>query len=95
VSAGTAPLPGMENQAHEDVRDAALSLFGIRDEKKELKKRETDAEGKLLSIMEENSLRYFYDPERKLLVEIEEKEKIKVTIKGGGKKKDEEEDDDE
>ena len=80
---GTAPLPGLEDAVVEEIRDAALALFDIREEKKLLKKREDELAGTLLGIMNAHGTAYFYEPERRILVEVEELEKVKVTLKKG------------
>lgn len=80
ASKGTKPLPGMEETAIESVSDAALSLFNICDEMKALKERKGGAELKLMSEMEANGLRSYHDPERDIFVDIEEKEKVKVSL---------------
>jgi len=70
----------MEDQAREDIRDAALILFNERADVTAARGREKVAVEKLKAVMEEHSVRTYYDQERDLTVEIEEKEHIKVTL---------------
>jgi|GEM_PF-2164692 hypothetical protein len=81
--ASTKSLPGMEDEVVEEIRDAALALFDVREEKKALKKHEDELAATLLKIMNAHETVYFYEPERRILVEIEELEKVKVTLKKG------------
>jgi hypothetical protein len=86
---GTKSLPGMEDAVVEEIRDAALALFDVREEKKTLNKHEEDLAATLLKIMKLHKTAYFYEPERRILVEVEELEKVKVTLKKGRTSEDE------
>jgi hypothetical protein len=88
--ASTKSLPGMEDEVVEEIRDAALALFDVREEKKQVKKREDELAALLLKIMNAHETAYFYEPERRILVEVEELEKVKVTLKKGKKSGDDE-----
>jgi hypothetical protein len=90
MAKGTATLPGMEDATVAEIRDAALALFAVRAEKKELKEREDHLAETLLKIMNAHETAYYYDPERRILVEVEELEKVKVTLKKGKKSGDDE-----
>src|ERR1035437_8310964 len=82
---GTKTLPGMEETAIEAVSNAALSLFHVCDEMKALKERRGGAELKPMSELEAHGLHSYHHPEGECFVEIEEKEKVKVSLgKGGG-----------
>jgi hypothetical protein len=81
----------MEDKVVEEIRDAALALFDVREEKKALKKHEDELANTLLKIMNAHGTAYFYEPERRILVEVEELEKVRVTLKKGRTSGDDEE----
>lgn len=76
----TQPLPGMEDQVKEDVRNLALVLFNTRADVTAAKGREKVDTENLEAVMEENGITSYYDQERDLTVEIEEKKHLKVTL---------------
>ena len=83
MAAGTAPLPGLEDQRIEDIRDAALKYVDVRDQRMALTKREVESKTELLDVMHEHRLKRYHDSEAEILVEIEKVADEKLTVRCG------------
>ena len=65
---------------YEEIRDLALKFFHVRDQKASLAKKEAVAKDELLVAMHAHKLKRYYDVEAEVMVEIEDTEKVRVTI---------------
>src|ERR1035437_3448750 len=77
---GTAPLPGLEDQVHEDIREKALPVVNARADITAAKGRDKEATAILRETMREHGLRKYHDSERNLSISIEESEHVVVLL---------------
>jgi hypothetical protein len=80
MASGTAPLPGLEDQVHEDIREKALPVVNARADITAARGRDKEATAVLRETMREHGLRKYHDSERNLTVTIEESEHVVVLL---------------
>ena len=73
----------MGDEVHEDIRESALRFFDAKLEQKASKERADAAKEGLIEVMREYGLRRYHDAEAEILVEIEDKENVKVLREKG------------
>ncbi len=79
--ARTTPLPGMEDERLEKIRDLALAYFAVRQEKLSVAKREAAAAVELIDALHAHRLKRYVDAEAGLIVELEKSsEKVRVSV---------------
>lgn len=56
--------------AFDDIRDAALAYFDVREQRQALTPKEVEKKEKLLVLMKKHKLRTYHDTEARILVEV-------------------------
>lgn len=83
MAGGTKPLPGMEDQRIEAIREKGLKYQDIKLRRMELTKQEVEARDDVVDVMHEHKIKRYFDQEAELLIELEQVSEEKVIVRCG------------